>query len=124
MTDDELNVNSGGNVSHEVNVKRLGQQQKAILRHFHEHEERMFQQVEVIEALYGEVTDSRKASVSRSISQLRDHGLVFEQQRTLITPDDHPLVNEPYYRRHRPRYQLTDDGRAFLESDDRFPGIP
>lgn len=123
MTMSESNVNPRGNVSSEINVKRIGAQQKEILRFLYDHSDKVWEQVEIIEELYGDVTDSRKASVSRSISRLRDQGLAYRRQKVLITPDDNPLANEPYYSRHRPRFALTDAGMEFLEDDARFPGI-
>jgi methionyl-tRNA synthetase len=108
----------------EVNIKRLGGQQKKILRHLYRHQDTMFKQVEIIKNLYGDVTESKQASVSRSVSKLRDYGVVYERTEVLITPDDHALVDEPYFTPHRPRYQLTDDGERFVETDGRFPDIP
>ena len=37
----------------EVNVKRLGEQQKKVLRYLYENREKLYQQTEIIEDLYG-----------------------------------------------------------------------
>jgi len=123
MSETQSNVNLDANVCTEINVKRLGRQQKDILRFLYENKETLFKQTEIITELYGEVTNSRKASVSRSVSKLREEGAVFRRQKVLITPDDTPLISEPYYSRHRPRIGITEDGEAFIESDARFPSI-
>lgn len=124
MTDtQDSNVNSGGKVSHEINVKRLGNQQKDILRYLYENKDKVWQQVTIIEELYGEVTDSRKASVSRSIGKLRDYGLVDSRKAYLLTPDDHPLITETYWRKQRIHFFITEKGEKFLENDKRFPEI-
>ena len=120
-TDNDPNVNVKSNVSSEVNIKRLGQQQKDILRFLYDNKDKVWQQVEIIESLYGEITDSRKASVSRSVNTLIEHGLVFERQRVLITPEDSPYITEPYWSYHRPRYGITELGEEFLKNDSRFP---
>lgn len=111
----ETNVNLSGNVSSEVNIKRLGSQQKEVLRLLYE-EEKVYQQTEIIERLYGEVNNSRKASLSRSISKLREKDLVREQN-ALYHPGVEAWVNA------RPHYGLTELGEEFLESDARFPDI-
>ena len=117
----ESNVNPGGNVGHEINIKRLGARQKDILRFLYRHRDRVFAQVDIIEELHGEVTESRQASVSRAVSRLREHGVAERRQKVLMTPDEHPMIQEPYYRRHRPRFHITDAGEEFVESDGRFP---
>lgn len=109
------NVNPTGKSSNEVNIKRLGQQQKELLRFLYRNEG-VRQQVAIIEELYGEVTNSRKASVSRSISKLREHDLVHEQNVVY-----YPNMDEWF--RSRPRYGITDTGERFVEHDSRFPDI-
>lgn len=113
MTDS--NVNLVGDVSNEINIKRLGKQQKEILRLLYRTQE-YHQQVEMIKELYGEVTNSRKVSVSRSISRLREHELVYEENFAY-----YPGLEEWFP--HRPRYAITDEGEIFVESDKRFPDI-
>lgn len=111
----EPNVNLSGKSSSEVNIKRLGQQQKELLRFLYRNEG-VRQQVVIIEELYGEVTNSRKVSVSRSISKLREYDLVHEQNVVY-----YPNLDEWY--RSRPRYGITDTGESFVEHDSRFPEI-
>lgn len=111
----EPNVNPSGNVSSEINIKRLGSQQKEILRLFYR-EGKVYQQTGIIEEIYGEVNNSKKASVSRSISKLREKDLVFEQN-ALYYP------NMDAWCKARPHYGITDEGEAFLEADERFPDI-
>lgn len=113
---DDPNVNSGGNASGEVNVKRLGEQQKAILRFLYSRRGRRQKQIDFIEEHYGEVTDSTKASVSRSFNRLMEMGLVFER-KAYYSPSSDALIS------HRVNYHLTDEGEQFLEADDRFPAI-
>ena len=118
MTDDRdqsgPNVNPSGKVGHEVNIKRLGTQQKRILRFLYENDERRFQQAELIREIYGEVTDSRKASVSRSVNRLMEHGVV-DERKAVYVPELEAVIS------HRVNYQLTDAGTEFVEKDDRFP---
>lgn len=111
----QSNVNLNGNASNEINVKRLGEQQKEILRLLYRTQQ-YHQQVEIIRELYGEVTNSRKVSVSRSISRLREHGLVYEENYAF-----YPALEA--WLPHRPRYAITDEGEGFVESDARFPEI-
>ena len=122
MTEDP-NVNLDGNVCTEVNVKRLGRQQKRILRWLYEHRDGAHKQVEIIDSLYGDVTDTRQASVSRTVSNLEEKGLVTRRKKVLITPEDDPRVTDPYYSRHRVRFHITKIGETFVERDDRFPQI-
>jgi len=123
MSETQSNVNLDGKVSTEINVKRLGRQQKDILRFLYENRGKVFKQTKIITELYDEVTNSRKASVSRSVTKLREKGVVFRQQTALMTPEDSPLISESFYYRTRPRFGITEDGEAFLESDPRFPNI-
>lgn len=113
---DDPNVNSDANVPSEVNVKRLGEQQKEVLRYLYSRRGQMKKQVDVIRKLYGEVTDSRKASMSRSFSKLKEADLIFERKA-------HYSETFDAYVSHRVNYQLTDEGEQFLENDDRFPEI-
>jgi len=116
MSDTESNVNPNPNVPHEINIKRVGQQQKEILRWLYARRGSVHKQVDIIESLYGEVTDSRKASVSRSISTLTDHGVTFRQTAYYSEQFDS-------YIRQRPHFGLTDEGKLWLVADDRFPEI-
>lgn len=95
-----VNVNFNGKVSNEVNIKRLGQQQKDILRFMYNGF--VCQQVDIIKSLHRNVTNSRKASVSRTIKQLREYNLIKEVEK------------------NRPHYTITDLGKRFVEVDDRF----
>ena len=116
MSMSEPNVNPSGNVTNEVNIKRLGDQQKDVLRFLYENAGHRHKQVDIIETLHGEVTDSRKASRSRTVTRLIELELVDERQRVWIEEYE-------YWSSHRVNYAITDKGEAFLESDDRFPDI-
>lgn len=82
---------------YEINVNRLGQQQKDILRFLYNGF--TCKQKEIIQTIHGEVDNSRKASVSRSMSNLIDADLVKE-------------VDEGYV--------ITSKGEYFVENDKRF----
>jgi hypothetical protein len=100
----------------EITIPRLGSQQKEILRFLYGLDGEVRQQVAIIEALYDDVTDTRKASVSRSISTLREAGVMYEQNIIY-----YPALE--LWDKSRPRYGLTEDGERFLERDSRFPDI-
>jgi hypothetical protein len=100
----------------EITVARLGQQQKELLRWLYDRRGRVHDQVDIIEALYGDVTDGKKASVSRSISKLRDAGLM---RRKTAYYDEYFDAMVP----QRPKFGLTNAGESFLVEDDRFPEI-
>jgi len=100
----------------EVNVKRLGEQQKKVLRYLYENREKLYQQTEIIEELYGDVTDSRKASMSRSITMLREADLVSARQAVYVEELDGWI-------KHRVRFGISEEGEEFLERDKRFPDI-
>ena len=115
MTDQSgPNVNPSGNVSSEVNIKRLGTQQKRILRFLYENDGKRFKQAELIREIYGEVTDSRKASVSRSVNRLMEHGVI-DERKAVYSPRLEAVIT------HRVNYAITDAGIGFVEKDDRFP---
>jgi|APHM01.1.fsa_nt_gi hypothetical protein len=116
MTATNTNVNSDSENTAEINVSRLGSQQKEILRFLYDLDGEVRQQVDIIEEVYGEVTDTRKASVSRSISKLREAGIMYEQNSLY-----YPKLEA--WCRARPRYGITRAGVSFLEDDDRFPNI-
>lgn len=113
----DSNVNPSSHVTGEINIKRLGSQQKEILRFLYRENDRRFQQVEIIEEIHGEVTNSRKASVSRSVNTLIEHGLIDERQVVWIPEYE-------YWSSHRVNYAITELGESFLENDDRFPDLP
>lgn len=69
------NVNFNCPRAPEVNVK-LGQEMRKILLFLYKDREHVHHQVEIIKALHGKVTPSRKASVSRAIKTLKKAGLV------------------------------------------------
>ena len=102
--------------STEINVKRLGEQQKMVLRYLYENREKLYQQTEIIEHLYGDVTDFRKASMSRSITLLREADLVSARQAVHVGEPDGWI-------KHRVRFGISEEGEEFLERDKRFPDI-
>lgn len=102
--------------SDEITVARLGQQQKELLRWLYDRRGRVHEQVDIIEALYGDVTDAKKASVSRSISKLRDAGLM-GRRTTYYSEQFDCMIPQ------RPKFGLTNAAESFLVEDDRFPEI-
>ena len=100
----------------EINVKRWGEQQKKVLRYLYENREKLYQQTEIIEHLYGDVTDSRKASMSRSITLLCEADLVYARQAVYVDELD-------AWSKHRVRFGISEEGEEFLERDKRFPDI-
>ena len=99
-----LNVNSingkEDGQEFEVNIKRLGQQQKDVLRFMYNGF--VCQQKDIIQSLYGQVTNSRKASVSRTVKNLREKSLIKEIDKK------------------RTHYSITEKGKYFVETDTRF----
>jgi len=110
------NVNSGGKVSDDVNVKRLGHQQKSILRFLYQNQECRYKQVELINEIHGQVTDTRKASMSRSINRLIAANLV-DERKAVYSPKLEAVIV------HRVNYAITELGIIFVENDDRLPEI-
>ena len=87
----------------EINVKRLGEQQKMVLRYLYENREKLYQQTEIIEHLYGDVTDSRKASMTRSITLLREADPVSARQAVCVGELDRWI-------KHRVRCGISEEG--------------
>lgn len=100
----------------EINVKRLGQQQKDTLRFLYQNRDKVHQQVDIIESIYEEVTNSRKASMSRTVNNLMDTGLVDSRQAYYSERLEANI-------KQRVRYFITEEGEKFLEEDSRFPNI-
>ena len=87
-----------------------------VLRYLYENREKLYQQTEIIEDLYGDVTDSRKASMSRLITLLREADLVSARQAVYVEELD-------AWSKHRVRFGISDEGKEFLKRDKRFPDI-
>ena len=101
----------------EINVKRLGEQQKKVLRYLYENREKLYQQTEIIEELYGDVTDSRKTSMSRSITMLREADLVSARQAVYVEELDGWI-------KHRVRFGISEEGERLLRTGQTVPGHP
>lgn len=98
----------------EINVKRLGQQQKDTLQFLYENRDKVHQQVDIIESIHGEVTNSRKVSMSRTVNNLMDSSLV--DSRKSYPSGDMRI-------KQRVHFFITEEGEQFLEEDSRFPNI-
>ena len=114
-----IKMNSEVNTSENVNSEaestpkltfHLSQQLKGILRLYAKDSSRQYQQTEIIKALYGEVTPSRKSSVSRSIKTLIQNGLLKESK---VHYSDRFSCWFP----HRVRFFITEKGEQFVKTE-------
>jgi Zn-dependent M16 (insulinase) family peptidase len=123
----ELNVNltpkscSEVNTSENVNLTRkllpkltfhLSKQARQILTHYAKDFNRQYQQTELITAIYGKVTPSKKASVSRTIRTLKKAGLIGESKAHYSNTFSCWIV-------HRIRFYITEKGEQFVKENLR-----
>ena len=104
---ESLNVNSGANFGDEVNIK-LSRQIRQILFFFFQDVNHIYHQVDIIKAVYGAVTPSRKASFSRSIKTLIKAGLV-ESSKAYYSDNLQAWIVR------RVCYCLTEKGERFVK---------
>ena len=115
----EGQLGSDVNTSENVNLKddlspkltiRVSKQARDILLYLYKDFEHVHKQVEIIKSVYGEVTPSRKASVSRSIKVLMEAGLV-ESRKAFYSE------MFSYWLRSRIYFFLTEVGKRFVEEN-------
>ena len=107
----KTNVNSGVKSDNDINVcaKRLGRQMKAVLLWLYDRKDKVHQQTEIIKGLYGEVTGSRKASMSRTIKTLMHCGFV-ASRKAYWSPQFNCWI------RQRIHYYLTEKGERHVQT--------
>lgn len=109
----EVNISESVNSETNLALKltfHLSQQLKNILRFYAKDFNKQYQQTEIIKAIYGEVTLSRKASVNRSIKTLIQNGLIKESKV-------HYSDRFSCWLTHRVRFYITERGEQFVKEE-------
>ena len=87
---------------------RISKQAKLVLKFLIDNQEHCYHQTEIIKALYGEVTASRQASISRTIKNLKKLGLV-NSRKCYYSPNFNAWIVQ------RITFFITNEGLKFLE---------
>jgi len=111
----EVNTSENVNLTAKLAPKltfHLSKQAQQILTHYAKDFNHQYQQTELIIAIYGKVTPSRKASVSRSIRTLKKAGLIGESKAYYSDRFSCWIA-------HRVRFYITEKGEQFVKENLR-----
>jgi len=103
----EQMLSSNANLPPNLTV-RISKQMKLVLKFLADNKEHCYHQTEIIKALYGGVTPSKQASMSRTIKTLKKAGLVNSRKAYYS-----PILNA--WILQRIIFFITDEGLKFLK---------